>query len=287
MYSIRWNESQDAEMMSRLCHYLNEIVTCGRVAASPPAFAGLVKSTGQFHLRNLLGRGSSDPAMQPEKHQIVLGANRRDVWLRPGTGDWFIFHEIFTNKCYRIPESILPQARTIVDLGANIGLTTLFLSQFFPDARYVCVEPNPLNAAILRRNVAFLGNRVTILECAIADYCGDISFSESDWSWGSHIQPDAGGGSRVACSTVDNVFHAQQIEFADLVKVDIEGAERFIFSGKASWLAKVGCVVVELHGGYSFLDFGKDVASFGFEAIPEGSVAGNVMHMAVSRSGVR
>jgi FkbM family methyltransferase len=271
-------------MRSSVYQYLNEIRTCYRIAADPLAFLRLVKRTEQFHLQNLLHRGSSEPGGAAEKHRIMLGGHQRDLWLRPGSGDLFIFHEIFTNECYRMPHAILPQAGTIVDLGANIGISTLFLSQLFPESRFVCVEPNPFNAAVLRRNVAWLGPRVSVIECAIAEYSGEISFSDSDWSWGGHIESEASGNRNVPCSTVSDIFRSQNIEFADLIKIDVEGAERTILSGQPDWLARVKCVVIELHDGYSFPQFEKDLAPFGFTALHQGSSAGNIMHMAVSPS---
>jgi FkbM family methyltransferase len=267
---------------ARVLQYLNEIRTCRRMTVGAFGFVRLLCRTIEFHLCNLFGKRSSESTCPPEKYRIRLGGQDRDLWLRPRTGDIFIFHEIFTNECYRIPGELLSEARVIVDLGANIGLTTLFFSQFFPEARYVCVEPNPLNADVLRRNVVWLANRVSVIECAIAGHCGEISFIDSDWSWGGHTEPGKTGTRTVPCSTLGSILKSHHLSSVDLLKVDIEGAEDMVFAGRPDWLATVCCIVMEFHGGYGFAQFEEELLPFGFTAMPEGSRAGNVMNIAVS-----
>jgi FkbM family methyltransferase len=271
-----------ARVSSRVRQYFSEIRTCARMAETPSAACGLIARTERFHLRNFLKRGTSAPGIAPERHRVLLSGERRDLWLRPGTGDIFVFHEIFTNRCYSIPQSILSSAQTIVDLGANIGLTTLFLSELFPAARFICVEPNPRNADVLRRNVAWLGDRVSVVQSAIADYCGQISFNDSEWTWGGHIAPDRPVSRTVPCSTVEEILKSHRLDSIDLLKVDIEGAEDLVFSSRPEWLVKVRCIVIELHGGYSLTRFREDVGARGLNVLPEGSAAGNVMHFAVA-----
>ena len=269
-------------MTSRIRQYIDEIRTCYRVAACTSDFVRLVARTEEFHLTNLLRGAGSQPVAAPEKHRINIGGCPRDLWIRPRSGDVFIFHEVFTNQCYRIPTAILPQARTILDLGANIGMTTLFLAQFFPRARYVCVEPSPFNALLLRHNVEWLGERVSVVESAVADFSGNVSFTDSNWSWGGHIDSRTAGTRTVSCLTVGDIIESHQLKFVDLLKVDIEGAEKLLFSSRPAWLKKVGCIVIELHDGYSFSQFEHDVRPLGFTALPEGSPFGNVMKVAVA-----
>jgi FkbM family methyltransferase len=262
-------------------HYLKEIQTCWKMAASTGSLVRLIARTEEFHLNNLCG-ATRNQSTASKKYPVVLGGCRRDFWLRPRAGDWFIFHEIFTDECYRIPSAIVAEAKCIVDLGANIGLTTLYLTQTFPNARYIAVEPSPSNCAILRRNVAWLENRVCVVESAIADHCGEISFTDTEQSWGGHIGETLETPTRrVSCVTIDELFLSQQVEFVDLLKIDIEGAEKLVFSGQPEWLKKVGCIMIELHGGYSLEQFEQDVHAFGFKALPGGSPAGNLVHMAV------
>jgi FkbM family methyltransferase len=59
--------------------------------------------------------------------------------------------EIFKERCYG--EIRLPPRALVVDVGANIGLFTLFLKQGHPDATIIAFEPVPESAHLLRKNI--------------------------------------------------------------------------------------------------------------------------------------
>jgi len=61
-----------------------------------------------------------------------------------------------TNMCVFADLRELSECRTIIDLGANIGLATLYLAHAYPDARIVSVEPEESNHAILQTNLTSL-----------------------------------------------------------------------------------------------------------------------------------
>jgi FkbM family methyltransferase len=250
-----------------------------------PDFAGffqLLCATCDFHWSNLIGTAASSPDSVPQCYSLLLAGCPRRLWLRPRSGDIFIFHEVFATECYRIPPNVLSTATVVVDLGANIGLTTTFLAERFPEARFVCVEPSPSNVAILRRNLAWMGDRASIVEAAVSDRRGEISFDDGAWSWGGHILTgDPAGSRRVRCETVDSILAAAGLDHVDLLKVDIEGAESMIFSARPEWLRTVKCVIIELHPGYSTDQLQDDLRPFGFEVLPPDAARGNEMIMAV------
>jgi FkbM family methyltransferase len=211
----------------------------------------------------------------------------RTIQLRRRSGDFFVFHEVFTSLCYDLPERLVPsQPKVIVDLGANIGLTTLFLACRFPAARHICVEPNPFNVAILRQNLSFLEERLDVVEAAVSEQSGRAAFDDTSWTWGGHLV-DTGLSTRsVVCTTVDELMTTLGIQTIDILKVDIEGAEKQMFAHRPSWLASVRCVIVELHGDYSVNAFETDIACAGFDVLRPGSQFGNSMIVAV-RGGAR
>jgi hypothetical protein len=47
--------------------------------------------------------------------------------------------------------------------------------------------------------------------------------------------------------TVDTIMKEQYVEHIDILKMDIEGAEREVFSDPSSWIEKVDALIVELH----------------------------------------
>ncbi len=64
----------------------------------------------------------------------------------------FLYDEIFRAGCY--DDIGLTAGSFVVDVGANIGMFTLFIKLRYPDAEILAFEPAPESAAILRRNLS-------------------------------------------------------------------------------------------------------------------------------------
>src|SRR5690349_476725 len=68
-----------------------------------------------------------------------------------------ILWEVFREGSYAPALPGLPSDPTIVDIGGNIGATTLFLLKNLARARVYVYEPEPLNCELLRRNLEING----------------------------------------------------------------------------------------------------------------------------------
>lgn len=152
----------------------------------------------------------------------------------------------------------LPRGGTFVDVGANWGYFTLVAAHAVgPEGRVLALEPDPRMAAEVRGNVARNGIRhVTVLETAAADGAGEAllaGYAEADRNRGvsSLVSAPAGNAPSFAVRTaaLDDLMDAHGIPSADLVKVDVEGAEELVLRGMARGLAagRYGRVLVELH----------------------------------------
>jgi FkbM family methyltransferase len=74
------------------------------------------------------------------------------VFASSGIEVRFLHEEIFRSHCYRFP---LPDRPFVIDVGANIGLFSLFVKRERPGASILAFEPVPETAAVLRRNIEF------------------------------------------------------------------------------------------------------------------------------------
>src|SRR5258708_8147332 len=72
----------------------------------------------------------------------------------------------------------------IIDAGAHIGLTTLYLHSLYPQATFLCVEPNPENLLLLRKNLAENNvTNVTILAKALSNKVSRVKlFTNPRWT---------------------------------------------------------------------------------------------------------
>ncbi len=150
------------QAIRKACRYFEEMRFIFRFGANQKITWSLLIAMTQFHLRNHFGRTKKNQKEATKRYCLKLMNRTIDVWFRTYAGDLFVLNEVFLDQCYRLPKFLDCSFRNIIDLGANVGLTTLYFSQYFPKANFVCIEPNPENFLLLKRNLSSL--RVTLIE---------------------------------------------------------------------------------------------------------------------------
>jgi FkbM family methyltransferase len=185
---------------------------------------------------------------------VVIPDTNHTVSLRLGGSDIPTFEQIFVHCEYDSPN--LPAAAdTIVDLGANVGLATVFFGLKYPAARILAVEPEAGNFAAMSLNAAALGDRVRKQHAAVWVNDGAINLHTEDddgaplGAWGVQVSDRrAKSGQFVNCHTMKTLLDQAGFTTVDILKVDIEGAELEIFSqGAAGWLPRINLIIVETH----------------------------------------
>ncbi|MBF0321793.1 MAG: FkbM family methyltransferase, partial [Magnetococcales bacterium] len=86
--------------------------------------------------------------------------------------DAFILSEVFHHRYYDLPLPFVPE--TILDLGANTGLTMIYFSRAYPKARVAGVEPIPENMAVLRENLRLNQVDATLFQSAASVHDGHV-----------------------------------------------------------------------------------------------------------------
>ena len=165
------------------------------------------------------------------------------MWARPDTSDLAAFRQVFGGGYdFALPA----QPRLILDLGANVGYASVYFALRHPTARVIAVEPEPSNVVLLRRNVAALP-RVDVVEGAAWPRSGRVSLHDpGKGQWGMRVEAAVEAGN-VHAVTIAELLERVEADWVDLVKIDIEGSERELFSENTGWLERVGVLVVELH----------------------------------------
>ena len=158
--------------------------------------------------------------------------------------------------------------KTVLDLGANAGMATAYLHAFYPDAEFVCVEPDPRNVPLLERTLAANGIRATVVPAAVAAAAGEMALRFGDNPTCSALESsplhDLTGGVRVKLTTVPDLMSSAGWERIDLLKVDIEGTEAELLARDNGWLERVGVIVMEIHPNTSEAEIGGFLTPFGF-----------------------
>ena len=166
-----------------------------------------------------------------------------------------LFTEVFVDRVYELSGLSLA-GTTIVDVGANVGVFTVWAAAHYPGARLVAVEPVPRSVEFLRRNIARNGVPATVIAQACAGEPGPVTlYSRGPRVAVSMFPRDVYGSEfvavdEVAAVTLDQVFDSCAIERCGLLKLDCEGAEYdILLSATPRTLARIDALVVEYHLG--------------------------------------
>jgi len=172
---------------------------------------------------------------------------RRCVRLSPGLkvsyrlnrGDLQSLREVMFEDSYRPAQTI--EGGALLDLGANIGLTSLWLWKRFGFSKVIAIEPDDDNLAILRENFRLNGVPGTVVKGLVGPGGSTALFAAND-----HAVLGRVGAEGVAVDVVD-LSRLLKDERVGLVKIDIEGAEQDLVSGNLGWLDNVQAIIAELH----------------------------------------
>jgi len=164
-----------------------------------------------------------------------------------------LFHEIFAERCYAPKRFYRPESKhTVLDIGANIGVCSVFMSREAPGIRILAFEPHPRTFELLVKNLAEngLSEKVQAFNVAVWREMGTIRFDEGgDASVAGHraVKQD-GQGIQVPCLTLADALSKAGTGTIDLLKIDTEGAECDIIEPAPSSIwPRIPRVVVEYH----------------------------------------
>lgn len=204
------------------------------------------------------------------KERSIRLRSGKTIHYRLNKGDLWSMREVLLDECYRFPGEIRPSV--VLDLGGNIGLTSLWFDTWFKPKNLVLVEPFPENVRLARKNLSQCDGVVVLVEAAVGSRDGFAEFSASVDSNRGSVSFGVNGKTRVLSipTLIDETKIGPRI---DLLKVDIEGGEAELFSGNLEWLDGVQNIIVEFHP--NIIDVGpitEAICSRGFKHILPGTV---------------
>lgn len=201
------------------------------------------------------------------KHKLRTIRTSGGTYLtyRLNRGDIQSIREVWYESVYRLPRHA--RNETFVDLGANIGLTSLWFRETYNPAFIVAVEPSKENARLVKLNFDENGIRGELVEAAVGSSDGVAKFRHEIDSNLGHIGER---GEEVRMCSMNSVLgFLDEGASIDVLKVDIEGSEAELFSGDLSWLSRVSLILVEFHPNVvDRYALAKMIVDQGFEFMP-------------------
>jgi FkbM family methyltransferase len=231
------------------------------------------------HMRNggakpLFGRV---PSLPDPARPLALRSGQH---LMARRADGIVMFEHFGLDVYGLDMG-LHEPRVIVDLGANIGFSTIALARRYPTARFICVEPTAESRSLLERNLGLNGIDATILPYAIVGNAGRYSLHSADYPAANNVSPSAEGD--IEGITLGDLLDRVGVEQVDLLKIDIEGAERQVFEAAEGWASRVNAIIGELHEGLTTEQVATWLAPYGLTPRRGGVPTGDLTLAAFAR----
>lgn len=183
----------------------------------------------------------------------IPGVDSR-ISLRKATTDLNTFSQVYLKDEYK---TVIDESKqlfkkddplVIIDGGANIGLFTLYIKNYYNNAFVICVEPDADNFQHLQQNLRTYKNifcenaGLWVRETRLKVY-DKYNYGK----WGLVVEENIQEGNIQALS-IDSLVTKYSLKRIDILKLDIETSEKILFSGNyEQWLPITKLLVVELH----------------------------------------
>ncbi|MBR4903924.1 MAG: FkbM family methyltransferase [Selenomonadaceae bacterium] len=187
----------------------------------------------------------------PVNHNVVtIESIRTPVAYRDIHEDKAVINSIFKWEEYRLPTIKNYQPKLILDCGGNIGCAAVYYANKYPSAQIYSVEPEQENFQFLQYNTAGYEN-IHLIKSALWDKETFIRVEDKGYGkWGfMTFATTADDPAALKTTTVGKILADSGFDEIDLLKIDIEGAEKEVFAAPDvdEWLPKVKVLTIELH----------------------------------------
>ncbi len=212
------------------------------------------------------------------------------MMLRHNTSDFHVFTEVFIKNDYAILTQQYfgdEQPHFIIDVGANIGCATLYLRRFFPDAKYIAIEASKSNFEALERNISL--NRCENVKAINNAFwvnneileLGNSFRDGREWAFSTRplqeqLAEQKNNTTLVQGITLAQILADNQILEVDILKIDIEGGEKWILEDSATMQLikeKVKILLMEVHEDVISMQIAQNIMKEnGFNFVVEGAI---------------
>jgi FkbM family methyltransferase len=229
-------------------------------SAAPPSWMRFIK-----FFKTLFRSRSLDFALHSNRSGVpheVRTLRRKGVLIhyRPGGSD---VENIVKKLLKRDSEYWLPprfEPRSILDLGANIGIASIDFALRYPQASIIAIEPVAANFQLLQKNISGFPN-IRALNVAVGKHDERAALRGAGQSFRTQPVSASSKAKRREETTVRDLnalLKENEITQVDLIKIDVEGSEYDVLTSlDPSLLQRVQWIVGELHSvqDFALLDY--------------------------------
>jgi FkbM family methyltransferase len=173
-----------------------------------------------------------------------VGKINQDVWyfLDSDIGKPLYYEGGFEMDEMHLLRKIIKPKDVVIDIGANVGIHSLFMANLAYDGEIFSIEPFDKNFALLEKNTSVAKNgNIKTFNIGLADKeeTKEMNIFE-DYAYNSFVNPERKkliGTRKIHVETLDIFARKNNIKKIDLIKLDTEGYEFPIIQGASSILS--------------------------------------------------
>jgi FkbM family methyltransferase len=153
-------------------------------------------------------------------------------------------------------DKILSKDSVCIDIGANIGIKSLYMSDLAYEGKIISIEAAPGIAKALKQNAeANQKDMIVIIQTAIGDSEGDIGFVENSSAGRVDLSGEI-SSVPVKMTTLPKLVKQLGLDRIDFIKIDVEGFEEKILKSSLDLINSCGSLVLFEFNSFCQLAYG-------------------------------
>lgn len=184
-----------------------------------------------------------------KEHAVLRTRNGIKIKLRVFSTDLIAFTHVWILEEYKQKGFEIKNNHIVIDIGAHIGLFTLYASQFCKSGKIYCFEPVPENFKLLSENLILNKiQNVIAKQCAISNKSGYVKIYLNEDASGNSMHVSGTESVQAESISLKDVIDNNNLNRIDYLKIDCEGEEyEIINSLPVSYFDMIQNMCIEYH----------------------------------------
>ena len=227
-------------------------------------------------------------------YKVKLLNSNVELYIRKfPSSDLKVFGQVFRGNEYKRVVELYQNffgnnPKNIIDAGGNVGYTSVYFKSVFSKINLAIIEPSDANFQMIVDNFSQNNIDANLFKGGLWDKNTNLKIvrdfrDQSDWA--IRVE-ESDFESDLKAFTINHVLENSNFETIDIFKIDIEGAEKQVFSKNSSldFLTKTKCLAIEIHDEF---DCRKDITTilenYGFQLTNVGELTIGINQNLISK----
>lgn len=174
---------------------------------------------------------------------------------------WIMYNYYVDWEEFNLMRRYIQPGDEVFDIGANMGIYTIWMSGFISKGTIHSFEPDPGNFERLQKNIAVnnLQTRVIANKKAAGDVDGELAFTKGLDGENHIVDHDFKNSVTILSQKIDSYVLQHHIRAISYMKIDVEGFEYAVLKGADMVLANKKIDIIQLEINKTISNSGRNV----------------------------